>query len=237
MRRALLVLVLLVTGCGLDDTEPAASGLPTTSSTRTTLPTFPGHGYVAAVPDGGGIDILDRDLRVVGHLDGLVPMGHTQRIDEIWVRRGNDADDALLQLDPTAGTLTSGDPPRYTNPGEGPDLPPPPGSVHEGRAYGYWTYALRSPDGKTWLAQWSGECESQTAWFVDVAGGAPRPAGPTRDGWPFSSSGAAWLPDGRAIINFDEAACGTPIGRAGSYAGALDGTLTFLTPSFIVGVW
>jgi hypothetical protein len=239
VRKLLLVVPLLLGACGTGAPTPAATGLPTTSSTTTTLPalpTFPEHGYVARVADG--IDVLDLDLQVVGHIDGLEPMGHTQRIEEIWVRAGNEADDALLRLDPSAGTLTPGDPPSYTNPGEGPDLPPPARAVHDGHVAGHWTYALASPDGRTWLAQWSGECEAQTAWFVPAGGGDPRPAGPTRDeDWAFSSGGAGWLPDGRAIVDFDDAACGTPIGRPGSYAIALDGTATFLSPSFVFGSW
>lgn len=40
---------------------------------------------------------------------------------------------------------------------------------------GRWTKLLLSPDTKTYLGQWSGECEIQTAYFVPAAGGKPRP--------------------------------------------------------------
>jgi hypothetical protein len=40
---------------------------------------------------------------------------------------------------------------------------------------GHWTKLLLSTDGRTYLGQWSGECEIQTAYFVDADGGKPRP--------------------------------------------------------------
>src|SRR5919199_4674437 len=40
---------------------------------------------------------------------------------------------------------------------------------------GRWTMVLLSPDTKTYLGQWSGECEIQTAYFIPAAGGKPRP--------------------------------------------------------------
>jgi hypothetical protein len=39
---------------------------------------------------------------------------------------------------------------------------------------GHWTKLLLSPDGKTYLAQWSGTCEIQIAYLVPVEGGKPR---------------------------------------------------------------
>ena len=40
---------------------------------------------------------------------------------------------------------------------------------------GRWTMLLLSPDTRTYLGQWSGECEIQTAYFVPAAGGEARP--------------------------------------------------------------
>jgi hypothetical protein len=40
---------------------------------------------------------------------------------------------------------------------------------------GYWRKLFVSPDGKTLLAEWSGECELPTAFFVPTVGGRPRP--------------------------------------------------------------
>lgn len=42
-------------------------------------------------------------------------------------------------------------------------------------ARGFWRTAMISPDGKTLLAQWSGECELQKAFFVAATGGASKP--------------------------------------------------------------
>jgi hypothetical protein len=39
---------------------------------------------------------------------------------------------------------------------------------------GHWRKLFLSPDGKTLLAEWSGECEIQTAYFISTGGGTPR---------------------------------------------------------------
>jgi hypothetical protein len=41
--------------------------------------------------------------------------------------------------------------------------------------HGHWTRLLLSNDGLTYLGQWSGECEIQTAYLVPARGGRPRP--------------------------------------------------------------
>ena len=40
---------------------------------------------------------------------------------------------------------------------------------------GHWRSLFLSPDGKTLLVEWSGECEIPTAYFVPADGGKPRP--------------------------------------------------------------
>jgi hypothetical protein len=91
---------------------------------------------------------------------------------------------------------------------------------------GHWERGFLSPGGKTLLAQWSAECEVPVVFFVPVAGGTPRRiAGAT-----VTSVAVGWLDDGRAIVEFPRAACGSGIERPGVYAISLDGTKRFLAP-------
>jgi hypothetical protein len=59
---------------------------------------------------------------------------------------------------------------------------------------GHWLWAAASPDGKTILADWTGECEVPQTFMIDVAQGKPRPVtGP-------GSEAYGWTTDGRAIV-------------------------------------
>jgi hypothetical protein len=91
---------------------------------------------------------------------------------------------------------------------------------------GHWERGFLSPDGKTLLAQWSAECEVPVVFFVPVAGGTPRPVAGTT----VTSVAVGWLGDGRAIVEFPRAACGSGIERPGVYAVSLAGTKMFLAP-------
>ena len=67
-----------------------------------------------------------------------------------------------------------------------------------GAKIGHWAKAFLSPDGKTFLAQWSAECEVPVAYLI--ADGRLRPYGK-------ESVALGWLPSGEALIHF-------PKGRA-----------------------
>jgi hypothetical protein len=76
---------------------------------------------------------------------------------------------------------------------------------------GWWEWAAASPDGRTILAQWSGECEIPLAFLVAIADG--RPASVTgkysRDDLPPNSTALGWSDDGRAIVFLPaDPACG-----------------------------
>ena len=95
---------------------------------------------------------------------------------------------------------------------------PTPTAKYAGRA-GHWYWAALSPDGTRFLAQWSGECEVPTAFFVSLAGGKPIPVTGESD-WAKSPNTMAygWTPDGRAIVFIPtKPACGTGIFRPGIY--------------------
>lgn len=83
---------------------------------------------------------------------------------------------------------------------------------------GHWQWALPSPDGQWVLAQWSGECESPTAFLVPTDGSEIRTAsGATDLGAGRESMGAGWTPDGRAIVRFYGGICGSGIDEPGTY--------------------
>ena len=93
-----------------------------------------------------------------------------------------------------------------------------------GAKVGHWAKAYLSPDGKTFLAQWSAECEIPTAFFVPVRGGAPKAVtGEAKwsDAPPSVADG--WSEDGRAIVESWRGDCGLPSHRT-MYLVTLDGT-------------
>jgi hypothetical protein len=85
---------------------------------------------------------------------------------------------------------------------------------------GHWTWAAASPDGRTILAQWSGECEVPQAFLLDADGGSPRAVAPMDA----QSEALGWTTDGRAIVFLaQQPACGTEF-RPGTYLVSADGT-------------
>lgn len=77
---------------------------------------------------------------------------------------------------------------------------PTPTASDAGKA-GHWAWAAVSPDEKTLLAQWSGECEVPLAFLVDLANGIPTPVTGESD-WAQSPMSVVfgWTTDGRAIV-------------------------------------
>jgi hypothetical protein len=79
---------------------------------------------------------------------------------------------------------------------------------------GHWVKLYLSLDGKTWLAQWSGECEAQVAYFVPAHGGKARPVtGHASD----ESIALGWASHNRARILVPRAACGSQFRKPGIY--------------------
>jgi hypothetical protein len=64
----------------------------------------------------------------------------------------------------------------------------------EAPAHGWWRRVLPSPDRKTLLGQWSGDCELQTTYMIRV-GGRPRPIFSEAE-----SFALGWSDDGRARV-------------------------------------
>ena len=90
---------------------------------------------------------------------------------------------------------------------------------------GHWGKLFLSPDNKTWLAQWSGECEVQTAYFIPARGGKLRPVtGHASD----ESIALGWASHNRARILVPRAACGSQFRRPGVYLVDRQGHASFV---------
>ena len=110
---------------------------------------------------------------------------------------------------------------RFVRDGEPLAIGKPPGAK-----VGHWAKAYLSPDGKTFLAQWSAECEVPFAFLVPVRGGVPRVVTGEAD-WTKApqSSADGWTGDGRAIVEISRGDCGSPSDRE-LYLVAPDGRRT-----------
>ena len=97
-----------------------------------------------------------------------------------------------------------------------------------GAKIGHWSKAFLSPDGKTFLAQWSAECEVPFAFLVPAGGGTPRVVTGEAE-WAKAPQSVAdgWTEDGRAIVEVSRGDCGAAAHRA-IYLVAADGTRTAL---------
>jgi hypothetical protein len=104
-------------------------------------------------------------------------------------------------------------------------------SGHLTRVSGHWLDVWPSPDGKLLLAQWSGECEIPTAFFITLDDGSMRVVTHHRD-WTTApeSEALGWRPDGLALVRLGRGLCGTGASRPGVYAIDPAGGSTFLRP-------
>ena len=79
---------------------------------------------------------------------------------------------------------------------------------------GHWVKLFLSPDLKTYLGQWSGECEVQTTYFIPARGGKPRPV----TGRAGDESIALGWSGHRARVLIPRAVCGSQFETAGIYS-------------------
>jgi hypothetical protein len=92
---------------------------------------------------------------------------------------------------------------------------------------GRWVKLFLSNDGKTWLAQWSGECEVQSTYFIPARGGKPRPVtGHETD----ESVALGWALHNRARVLLPRPACGSRYRRPGIYLIDRQGDAIFVKP-------
>src|SRR2546421_3162132 len=79
---------------------------------------------------------------------------------------------------------------------------------------GYWVSVELSPDRRTLLLQWEGECETLTAYIARADATRLRPAVGTRA---TESAALGWTRDGRAVLHLPHGTCGAGFRRAGLY--------------------
>lgn len=89
---------------------------------------------------------------------------------------------------------------------------------------GHWEWAALSPDGSTFLAQWSAECEVPITFFAPRDGSPVRSVTGERD-WANSPTSLAygWTNDARAIVRLPKTTCGYAAKRPGLYLIARSG--------------
>ena len=78
------------------------------------------------------------------------------------------------------------------------------------RRGGYWRSVELSPDRRTLLLQWSGECESQIAYLARANGSGLRAVA-------VESVALGWTSSGRAVVDLPRGACAGSARRPGIY--------------------
>jgi hypothetical protein len=197
----------------------AASPSPEPSSERpdpVPLPGLPEQGV--AVERGNAVDLHNLFTgKLVAHLDGFSIYGSTDAPGHlVLVRRGvyyllEEFERALRPL----ASRRAAD--RILPPDQELDLPPPESG---GRPMtGHWRYQMDDPhyEGRV-LAQWSGECEVPTAFFVEVDDGEIDPITGEEDPAEAPESfGLGWTKAGQAVAFLPEGACGSGMDPPGIY--------------------
>jgi hypothetical protein len=196
-----VVVATLFAGCATAGNEAQDGTTPSTSRPARVaieLTRLPPQGVV--VQEDGGLTFLGVDGGVLYRLEDY-------RLYYQWTVPGP----VIVRRE---GTFYLLDVPRHTlEPFESPeaafaatsqfqddlDLPLPPHPAAVTDLSGFWAYALPSPDGRDLLAQWSGECEVPTAFFV--VDGVPRPVTGERRFWRSPNSRSlGWSAQGEALV-------------------------------------
>ena len=191
-----LALVLLA-ACGDDDDDRVATerdGPP--SVVPLDLGDLPASGLAMTADDGQApaTVFVDLDGNELGRLHGYAPASPGG--PEVWLTAADQV--TSYRLDVAGARLVRG-----TRPVDEVDpelLPPLDGA-------GHWRYRLPSPDGRRWLAQWSGECEVPTAFVHD--GTTARPIIGTSLADAPESVAMGWIDDATAVIALWGGVCGS----------------------------
>jgi hypothetical protein len=235
---AMTGLLLTLAACGTDVASPAptveASGLPTTPSSPPTAPQAEEPVPLPPLPDQGlvigraaSVEFVNLRGEVIERLPGFnlyyewaVPGPVIVRSHRVYYI----LDIESHQLRPLASRDEAFELAPQFQEGVDPSnerfrLVDEPDKRGAPDATGFWAFALPSPDGSALLAEWSGECESQTAFLADADGSDPRPitgqkglaAAPT-------SEVLGWTADGGALVVLGPGGpCGSGDAPAGVY--------------------
>jgi hypothetical protein len=124
--------------------------------------------------------------------------------------------------------------------GARPSLRPPPGSAGpNGETAGHWRYAIESGSGAI-LAQWSGECEVPTAYWIDEDGTTRIVTGESDVSTAPESVALGWTPTGRAVVFLPHGGCGAGAESPGVYLYSSPGVGRVVYPTgnrSIADVW
>ncbi len=92
-----------------------------------------------------------------------------------------------------------------------------------GMGVGHWRWAALSPDGSTFVATWSAECEIPIAFTFPARGGRPETVTGDED-WTQApeSEALGWTDEGEPIVRLLAGACGKAADKPGTYVFAGD---------------
>jgi hypothetical protein len=210
-----LVLVLLLGACGNDPSLPRGHLVAEpVGANDVHLGDLPRVGVVVGSSDA--VVLLDLDGTILATLDGY-EVGGNIGAQGVWLKRGP----KYFKLDVAHGLLVPVGEDRARDvmydEGAQPSLPPPPGSAGpNGETAGHWRYAIESGSGVT-LAQWSGECEVPTAYWIDEDGTIRIVTGESDVSTAPESVALGWTPNGRAVVSLSRGGCGASAESPGVY--------------------
>jgi hypothetical protein len=214
-----LFCILLLASCGGDQAsspaEPNSKRGTATTVHAVHLEALPEAGV--AVASSEAVMLVDLDGTVVTTLQGYEIAGNPGA-PGVWLQRGS----RYFKLKPIGGELAPVPKSRARDvmyrEGPEPSLPAPEAAIgSDGDVAGHWRYAVGSPSGSATLAQWSGECEVPTAFWIDdngtsriVTGGSDLAAAP-------ESLGLGWAQNERAVVFLPNGACASSADAPGIY--------------------
>jgi hypothetical protein len=191
--------------CRTPDPKPLGDVTPSPSATPILLGNLPEAGVV--VGSGHGVTFVDLEGTTVAILRGFQVAGNPGS-PGVWLQQRRNY--FLLDVDQGALVPVSAGEARVVIYDEGKEpqlVPPPTQGGQNGEPLGHWRYAYGSPSGVT-LAQWSGECEVPTAYWIDESGTARIVTGERSVSHAPESLALGWSPDQRAVLFLPQGACG-----------------------------
>jgi hypothetical protein len=168
-----------------------------------------------AVGSGDTVELMDLEGSTVATLPGFALAGNPGA-PGVWLQR--DGQYYTLDVGEQALVAVAADEARNLIYDEGlqPAVPRPPSAGDLDGTGGHWRYALESPSGLT-LAQWSGECEVPTAYWIDQAGTARIVTGESDLSTAPASLALGWSNSGEAIVLVSSGSCGGTADLPGIY--------------------
>jgi hypothetical protein len=200
--------------CRSPDPTPLGDVSPSPSAAPILLGNLPEAGVV--VGSGHRVTFVDLEGATVATLRGFQVAGNPGS-PGVWLQQGRNF--FLLDVDQGALVPVSAAEARIViyDEGKEPQLAPPPTQGGQnGEPLGHWRYAHGSPSGVT-LAQWSGECEVPTAYWIDESGTARIVTGERSVTHAPESLALGWSPDQRAVLFLPQGACGSSGNPPGIY--------------------